>query len=164
VAEVAALVARRAGRLRELPEHDLRRLALGQMLAFDLRRDGDGLLVVSPDGSARPVASPTADARFVAHLGAFRRLVRTPPAGDADRADLTRAATALGRALFDLLFDEPGRERLRQALAPGDRALLLLRAGDELLALPWELLHDGDAFLVRDGRLDLVRSTPGEVA
>jgi hypothetical protein len=45
---------------------------------------------------------------------------------------------------------------------------------DAVLALPWELLHyDGtlpghsvplSSFLVRDGRIDIVRTTPGEVA
>src|SRR5436190_10344477 len=81
-AEIAQLIARRVGRLSELPENDLRRLALGQMLAFDLRRDGAGLGVVGPTGVLRPVPSPLADAGFVAHLGAFRRLVRTPLGND----------------------------------------------------------------------------------
>jgi tetratricopeptide (TPR) repeat protein len=161
VAEVAALIEKRIARLRDVPDDDPRRLALGQLLAFQLRRDGDRLLVVSPDGAARP-----ADTAAVADpLRTFRRLVRTPVGDGPDRADLARAAEAVGRALYGLLFDEAGRERLRQALAPGDRALLHLCAGDDdLLALPWELLHDGDAFLVRDGRLDLVRTTPDGVA
>ncbi|HEX5270816.1 MAG TPA: CHAT domain-containing protein, partial [Gemmataceae bacterium] len=152
-------------RPRDVPDDDPRRLALGQVLAFHLRRDGDGLAVVSPDGTARPAPLPAADPAFAAHLAAFRRLVRTPVDDGPYRADLGRAAAALGRALFGVLFDEPARERLRRALAPGDRALLHLCAGDDdLLALPWELLHDGDAFLVRDGRLDLVRTTPDDVA
>jgi len=34
---------------------------------------------------------------------------------------------------------------------------------DLLLSLPWELLHHGDEFLVRDGRIALVRTTPTDV-
>src|SRR5437868_6725835 len=83
--------------LRDVPADDLRRLALGQMLAFDLRRGGDTWQVVGPDNTARSALSPLADAAFVGALSAFRRLVRTPVTADADRADLTQAATAVGR-------------------------------------------------------------------
>src|SRR5204862_483279 len=78
-------------------------------------RDGDRLGVVGPDGTSRPAPSPLADAAFVAHLGAFRRLVRTPVAADADRADLAAAATAVGRALFGVLFAAAEVERLGRA-------------------------------------------------
>ena len=157
-AEVAALVALRVGRLRDLPDNDLRRLALGQLLAFDLRCDGDGLVVAGPDGTAHPASSPLAEAAFRGHLGAFRRLVRTELTSDAERADLVRCATALGRALFDLL--PLGAAHLRQA---GARPLLTLCADADLLELPWELLHDGNGFLMRDGVIDLVRTTRDEV-
>ncbi|HMB03801.1 MAG TPA: CHAT domain-containing protein, partial [Isosphaeraceae bacterium] len=75
-------------------------------------------------------------------------------------------ASALGDALFGLLFDEAGVARLREAMiANGPRPLVVLRSGDDtLLSLPWELLRMDGAFLVRDHRIDLVRCTSGQVA
>jgi tetratricopeptide (TPR) repeat protein len=161
--ELAELIARRVGRLSELPENDLRRLALGQVLAFDLARKDDGWRVVGPDGDERTTASPQTDATFADALTAFRRLVRTPLVTDADRADLTRVATAVGRALFDVLFAGGDGERLARARAAAARPVLALRGDDDLLGLPWELLHDGSEFPVREGKLDLLRSTRAEV-
>jgi tetratricopeptide (TPR) repeat protein len=161
---VARALFDRVGRPEQLPPGDLRRLSLGQHLAFALERHDTHLSVRGQDGQERHADDPRGSGEFDQALRSFRRLVRTPVAED-ERADLVRAATAVGRALFDVLFDEPGRERLRLALAPGDRPLLtLLGEDDEVLAWPWELLHDGADFLVRDGRLDLVRSTPDQVA
>jgi hypothetical protein len=153
--EIAVLIARRVGRSAELPENDLRRLALGQLLAFDLSRDGDGLRVVGLGNTPRATSSPLADPGFVAALEAFRRLVRTPVTADVDRAHLVRAATQVGRTLFGVLFVGGDGERLAQPL-------LALRGDDDLLALPWELLHDGEAFLVREGKLNLIRGTRAE--
>src|SRR5262249_49596779 len=55
------------------------------------------------------------------------------------------------RRVFWEAADVPGRER---------PTLRLLGDVDDWQAWPWELLHDGSAFLVREGRLDVVRSTP----
>ena len=67
--------------------------------------------------------------------------------------------------LFDLLFDEPARELLRQATLPGrPRPLVSVWSDDDvLLSLPWELIHHDGRFLVRDAVVDLARSAPGEV-
>ncbi len=85
-------------------------------------------------------------------------------------------ARTLGRALFDVLFGEPGLPLLAEALTPGrPRPLLVVRSDDDaLLALPWELLHYAgtlpgrsvplSSFLVRDGYLDVARTTLDEVA
>jgi len=43
--------------------------------------------------------------------------------------------------------------------------MLNTRSDDALLlALPWELLHHNDAFLVREGKLNLLRTTTTEAA
>jgi hypothetical protein len=163
VARVAAELCQRIGKPEQLPPGDRRRLTLGQRLVYVLRRRDERWTVRGQDGKEREVESPHQQPGFAEALGAFRRLVRVPVASDGERGDLFHAATAVGRGLFEVLFDDAGRERLRQTLAPGDRPLLTLLGDDEVLALPWELLHDGERFLVRDD-LDLVRSTPGEVA
>ena len=83
-----------------------------------------------------------------------------------DRGDLFRHARVLGTALFDALFDDDDAQRFAQLLTP-DRArpVVQIRSDDDLLlSLPWELLHHGDEFLVREGRVDLIRTTPTQVA
>ncbi len=165
-ARVAGEIARLAGRPGQLKEGDARRLVLGQDLLFNISRDGDELRLTDPLGHTRTVTPPwRVDNQFGVALHFFDRLTREPVTTDADRADLVARATTLGSLLFDLLFDEEGRERLRQAMVPGrPRPLITIRSDDDLLlSLPWELLwHDG-SFLLRDARVDLARSTPGEV-
>jgi tetratricopeptide (TPR) repeat protein len=163
---VADALLERIGRADLLPEGDARRLYIGQDLVFVLARDDGQVRVTDPLGRMRSVAAPWEDgtAFLAAHLE-FRRLSREPVADDAGRAELTGHATALGQALFGLLFDERGLELLRQATVPGGpRPLVSVwSADDRLLALPWELLHAGGSFLVRDGKVELARSLPGPV-
>jgi tetratricopeptide (TPR) repeat protein len=124
------------------------------------------LRIVDPLGRARTVPAPwTVDNRFGVASLLFNRLSREAVTSEKDRADLIRHAATLGGLLFDLLFDAEGRERLQAAMVPGrPRPLITIRSGDDaLLSLPWELLwHDG-SFLLRDARVDLARSTAGEV-
>lgn len=165
-ARVAGEIARRAGRPGDLKPGDARRLVLGQDLVFHLAPDGDELRITDPVGHTRTVTPPwKVDNTFGVALLLFERLSRDPAEIDAERADLFARATTLGSFLFDLLFDEAGRERLRQAMIPGrPRPLISIRSEDDsLLALPWELLYHDGSFLLRDARVDLARSTPGEV-
>jgi tetratricopeptide (TPR) repeat protein len=166
-ARVAREIALLAGRPAELPEGDARRLVVGQDLVFNLaRQEAEGLRVIDPLGRARTVPAPwTVDNRFGTARLLFDRLSREAVTSEKDRADLIRHAATLGELLFDLLFDAEGRERLQAATVPGrPRPLITIRSADDsLLSLPWELLwHDG-SFLLRDARVDLARSTTGEV-
>jgi len=167
-ARVAREIAFVAGRPGELKEGDVRRLVVGQDLVFHLAREDEGadLKVTDPNGRARTVTPPwRVDNRFGVSLLLFDKLTREPVTTHVERAELVRHATTLGGLLFDLLFDEAGRERLKKAMVPGrPRPLITLRSADDfLLSFPWELLwHDG-SFLLRDARVDLARSTPGEV-
>jgi hypothetical protein len=166
-ARVAREIAFLAGRPAELPEGDARRLVVGQDLVFNLAREESGdLRVIDPLGRARTVPAPwTVDNRFGIARLVFDRLSREAVTSAKDRADLVRHAATLGGLLFDLLFDAEGRERLQAATVPGrPRPLITIRSADDsLLSLPWELLwHDG-SFLLRDARVDLARSTAGEV-
>jgi tetratricopeptide (TPR) repeat protein len=165
-ARVAREIAHIAGRPGQLKEGDVRRLVLGQDLVFNLSWEGEELRLIDPLGRSRMVTPPwRVDNQFWRAQHFFDRLSREPVTTDAERADLVGRATTLGSLLFDLLFDEEGRERLRQARVPGrPRPLITIRSDDDfLLSLPWELLwHDG-SFLLRDARVDLARSTPDEV-
>ncbi len=133
---------------------------------FALERAGDRITLKDPADRTREVDPPwRADSRFGGALRGFNTLTRQPVEDVADRAALFRHAAALGDALFGLLFDEEGTARLREALVPnGPRPLVLVRSGDDtLLSLPWELLRLDGEFLVREWRIDLARTTAGEV-
>ncbi|MFY9824093.1 MAG: tetratricopeptide repeat protein [Thermoanaerobaculia bacterium] len=165
-ARVAREIARIAGRPGELKEGDVRRLVIGQDLTFVLGWEGEDFRITDPLGNIRTVPPPwKVDNRFGIALHFYSRLSREPVSTDAERADLVSRATTLGSLLFDLLFDAEGLERLRKAMVPGrPRPLITLRSGDDLLlSLPWELLYHDGSFLLRDARVDLARSTPGEV-
>jgi tetratricopeptide (TPR) repeat protein len=165
-ARAAREIARIAGRPGELKEGDVRRLVLGQDLTFVLEMEGEDFRITDPVGTTRTVTPPwKVDNRFGTALHFYSRLTREPVTTDAERADLVSRATTLGSLLFDLLFDAEGLERLRKAMVPGrPRPLITLLSEDDLLlSLPWELLYHGGSFLLRDARVDLARSTPGEV-
>jgi tetratricopeptide (TPR) repeat protein len=157
-AELAALV----GRIESLPEEDRRRLFIGLDLVFVLERLDDGRLAVTdPTGRRRELpATWSQDKRFGVSRIMFDRLSREPIESAADRAALHGHAATLGGLLFELLFDDTGRELLRDATLTGRaRPLITIRSDDVmLLALPWELIHHDSRFLVRDGVVDLVRT------
>ena len=166
---VAAEVARAVGRVDQLGEGDARALTLGQDLVFVLDRIEDGRLeIVDPAGVKRRVAPPwqSGTAFTVARLG-FQQLSQNPAESGAQRAELHTHARTLGGLLFGLLFGEAAsRAMLDAAQIPGrPRPLVTLRSDDDvLLSVPWELLHDGERFLLRDQVVDLARSTLGPVA
>lgn len=149
-----------------LPSDDARRLVLGRDLVFTLTRDGEQLTVVTPSGETRQAPLPwQEDNRFgLAHLG-FSKLQREAVAEAAARTELFRHARTLGSILFETLFDEADAARLDRLIGPDrPRPVVQVRTDDALLlSLPWELLHQDDVFLVREGRIDLVRTTPSEV-
>ena len=134
-----------------------------------LDRIEDGCLeIIDPAGVKRTVAPPwqTGTAFTVARLG-FQQLSREPAETGAQRAELHGHARTLGGLLFELLFgDAASRGMLEAAQIPGrPRPLVTLRSDDDvLLSLPWELLHDGERFLLQDQVVDLARSTLGPVA
>ncbi|HZF08383.1 MAG TPA: tetratricopeptide repeat protein, partial [Thermoanaerobaculia bacterium] len=166
-ARVAREIALLAGRPAELQEGDVRRLVVGQDLVFNVaREEAENLRVIDPLGRARTVPAPwTVDNRFGIARLVFDRLSREAVTSEKDRADLVRHAATLGGLLFDLLFDAEGRDRLQAAMVPGrPRPLITIRSADDsLLSLPWELLWQDGSFLLRDARVDLARSTAGEV-
>jgi|GEM_PF-1787132 len=150
-----------------LPTDDARRLVLGRDMVFTLTRDVDELNVVHPDGSSRTKPLPwKADKNFgIAHLE-FGKLHRKTITEQTDRSDLFRHARVLGNALFETLFDAEEAQRLATAFTPDrPRPVIQIRSDDDLLlSLPWELLHLNDEFLVREGHIDLIRTTPTDVA
>ncbi len=138
----------------------------GNNLLFSLEMNGDDLRVVDPTRQSRTVKPPwKVDNQFWRAHHFYDRLTREPVFTDSDRTDLFGRATTLGSLLFEILFDEEGKERLRQAMIPGrSRPLITIRSDDDaLLALPWELLCQNGSFLLKDARVDVARSTAGEV-
>ncbi|WP_313927671.1 toll/interleukin-1 receptor domain-containing protein [Pseudoxanthomonas sp.] len=145
-----------------LPPDDARSLLLGRDLVFTLARDGDQLQVTNPAGESRQVPLPwRQDQRFgVAHLG-FSKLHQQAVTETADRTELFRHARTLGGLLFKALFDADDAGRLDQLTGRDrPRPVVQIRSDEDLLlALPWELLHQNDRFLLREGDIDLIRTT-----
>ena len=166
-AAVAKRIAQAIGKPGKRKDDDSRRLYLGEQLTFVLEAAEEGLQLTNPLGTTRDVTPPwKIDNRFtVAFLG-FKNLTKNAVETDQERAELVEHATTLGGLLLDMLLegDEPGLKHFQQALIPGRRPLVRVLSDDDwLLSLPWELLYHDGSFLVRDGRVDLVRSTPGQV-
>ena len=125
------------------PRENPASLAYAPELTFVVRMPGDG---------------------FVESLGAdlqvFRALAGRTIETVADRQKIEAYAVAIGRRLYDRLIDDRAAGDLRRAIASGITPTVSIVSDDEaLLALPWELMHDGQRFLVRDAVADLVRST-----
>ena len=165
---VAKELVRHVGKPSDLKDGDARSLYIGQDLTFVVGQESEQIRITDPRGRTRNVEPPwKTDKRFgIAYLG-FGKLTKEPITNRDARAEVHRHAAILGSLLFELLFgDQDGRQLYEQATIPGqDLPLVTIVSNDELLlSLPWELLHDADCFLVRDARLDLVRSMPGQVA
>ena len=163
---VASEIFRTVGDPSTLPADDERRLVLGRDLVFVLSRDGDELIVQRPDGEERRSKLPWKQGSGfgIAHME-FSKLHREKLPEGPGRADLFRHARTLGDALFSMLFDDGDAEKLKKLMGGGrPRPVLQIRSGDALLrSLPWELLHYDNKFLLREGDVDLLRTTTDEV-
>jgi len=91
--------------------------------------------------------------------------------GDPDDSEAARIKAKLpdwGHALFQAVFQHPQAQSLWQAFqdaAQPNRLLTLSTSQPAILALPWELLHDGQAHLFHQGvslrrRLDEAQASP----
>jgi len=171
VTQVALALANLVGRPQEIEKADLRRVSLGRHLVFCLEPHDDLLDVIWPSGLRHTVNLPwKTDAGFVNAFIDFMKLSQKAVDTDEERAELTRYARTVGEGLFKLLFpqsddDDPSVRdhalRLEEALNPGqDLGTIIIRSDDEfVLSLPWELLCREGQFLIRDARLDLIRTT-----
>jgi hypothetical protein len=155
------------GRKGEMKVDDTRALYIGQELTFVIAQTEQLLRVTDPFGKTRQVAKPWLKSNQfrIAYLG-FNQLTKISVESDDQRAELHDHARTLGKLLFEVLFSSNDiLQLLQQACIPGrPRPLIMIRSDDDvLLSLPWELIYHDDAFLVRDVRVDMVRSTVGEV-
>jgi len=116
------------------------------------------------DALLRVVEQPTFNAaEFGPQLAILRRLGWVQ--GEELALSRPRLLEAVGGRLYDTLFPRgPVRTVLnialgqaRQARAPLPFHLHLDRDAGYLARLPWELVHDGQGFLVRSGRLAMTR-------
>ena len=113
-------------------------------LEADLRGDSLALAVYAGADTVQPEAARPYDATAVARLtadlaGVLARATQRDPRSAEARRQLAR----VGQRLFDQLIPDP----LRDLLSAPDAGLLTLRLTDQTVALPWELLFDGDRFL-----------------
>jgi hypothetical protein len=137
---------------------------LGSGITFVVRQAADAddsLEVVGSDGLPRTMRAPWKESReFGIAWLSYRQLTREPVDSDAQRIDVFQHARTLGSGLFELLFGSKHElALLAQATVPGERPIVTIRSDDDfLLSLPWELLHDGDRFLVGDAVVDMARS------
>lgn len=136
------------------------------------------LQVTDPSGTTRSVAPPWRESNeFGASLMALEHASHEAADTDAARAELHRHAMRIGHLLFGILFGTPDEgtgqtpacaglhDRFRAALQPSVHrpVVEIVSDEDELLALPWELVELDGAFLVREGRIDLLRTTTDQV-
>ena len=165
----AKRVARKLAQLVGLPgkmkQGDSRRVPIGHEFIVGLKQSGDTIAVEGSDGRTREVEAPWANNnRFASALHEFQMSTRKAVDTAADRAELFTHAGTLGEALFGLLFDADDGERLNRAIAAGGpRPVILVRSNDDdLQSLPWELIRFEGTYLVRDHRVDLVRTSAGD--
>lgn len=159
---VALELVRSVGRPGELAVDDPRLSAIGQELTFVLKPVGEAVEIITPDDRSRRVHAPwRVDRQFSHALQLFHVLAHQPIQNREGWQAIYDYAQTVGRALYDILFDGASAELLQRAFRSGRTppALTLLSTDDPVLALPWELLHDGTRFLVSEGGLDLMRST-----
>lgn len=169
--QVALELANLVGRPQEMDKVDLRRVSLGRHLVFCLKPHDDYLDVIWPSGQRHTMDPPwKTDPKFVNAIIDFWKLSQESAEKDKERAELSQYARTVGEGLFNLLFpqsddnDPSVRDhilRLEEALKPGqDLGTIIIRSDDDfLLSLPWELLCHKGQFLIRDARLDLIRTT-----
>ncbi|MGH1477945.1 MAG: tetratricopeptide repeat protein [Geminicoccales bacterium] len=161
----AAEILRIVGAPTILSSTDDRRLVLGRDLVLTLSRENDELVVLWPDGEVRRSTLPwKKDKAFRDAYLDFFEPQRKASIERAGRGDLLRHAKLIGSCLFEVLFDDEDARTLRKIIgADRTRPVIQLCFDDRLLhALPWELLCHGDRFLLREGEIDLLRSTADE--
>ena len=127
----------------------------------------DELAITGLDGATRHVTPPWRQTlEFGAAWISYRSLATQALETDAQRAEIHQHARTLGQGFFELLFQtEAECEQLaRLTRAGAHRPLITILSDDDfLLSLPWELLWHEEQFLVRDGVVDMVRSTTDAV-
>ena len=96
---------------------------------------------------------------FGVSLMEFADMADKPASDGAKQAELHSHAVRLGDALEAALLADEDRQWIRDAGQDGPPLVTVESDDDMILSLPWELLRMDGEFAVRDGRIDLVRST-----
>jgi hypothetical protein len=114
----------------------------------------------------RSTAAPWRDdPAFDDALDIFWWLSRVPTEMPEDAARLNAAAHRIGDGLALALTAEETAFLVPVSRGDPPPPLLVIDSNDDrILALPWELIRLDGQFAVRDGRLDVARSVPGENA
>lgn len=78
-------------------------------------------------------------------------------------ADVRERVTALGRTLYNQLFNPDVAAGIRQRLATKDAQILLLRLDENTAGIPWELLDDGTGLFALTRRMGRQLELVGQV-
>ena len=150
------------GRMQDLSADDPRLRTIGQELTFVLSsaEQESRLDVVMPDERRQSMPTPWRNGGPIEiAIGLFHELNEKAILTNEELAQIRTVSEMVGKTLFRLLFDERGEEALFRAIEIGHTppVITLLTDEDSLQAIPWELIHDGERFLIASGRVDLLR-------
>jgi len=121
----------------------------------------DKLKIEPSIGKERTVDSPwMTDNNFIASLMDFNRMADKRVADD-ERGWLNSCAVRIGEALGTALLTDDDCQWINNAT--GSTPIVTIESDDDLiLSLPWELIRMDDDFAVKEGKFDLVRTTPAK--
>jgi hypothetical protein len=136
-----------------IADRDLR--AVGDLPAFPIVPEAEGPSIEAGERFAALALAAT-DAEPKKYFDAF--LSKGRLVGDDDKPVVT-----IGRYLFATLIGEPAWKSIRKAAGqqPIELALSFHAPERDLLALPWETMHDGVSFLAQQAGVSIVRRSAG---
>jgi len=120
-------------------------------------------LKIKPNiGKERTVDAPwMIDKNLRVSLNEYYRMTDKSVTNDKDREELQSCAVRIGEALGTVLLTDDDRQWINNAT--GSTPIVTIESDDDLiLSLPWELIRMGDDFAVKEGKFDLVRTTPAK--
>ena len=115
---------------------------------------------IETDAGGRTVDVPwKGNNAFGLSLIEFTRMADERVVDEKARAELHSCAVTIGEALGAILLADADRQKIKDAAGQSAPLMTIESDYDLILSLPWELLRMDGEFLLREGRIDLVRST-----
>lgn len=128
-------------------------------LHFTISSAEDKWIIKSDAGPDREVDVPwRTDSNFAVSLMEFTNMADKPVTKDKERQELNASAVRLGDALGKALLAADDRKRINDAIGHETPLVTVKSDDDIILSLPWELVRMDNQFILREGRIDLVRS------
>jgi len=122
----------------------------------------DKLKIEPSNGKERIVdASWMIDKNLIVSLNEYYRMADKSVTNDKEREELQSCAVRIGEALGTALLTNDDRQWIKSVT--GSTAIVTIESDDDLiLSFPWELIRVEDDFAVKEGKFDLVRTTPAK--